>query len=147
MVKKCPQQLQLVINCLDSCSKVKIGYLFCTASVICFLHFFFQMKADFCIVFVVIIWIVSMSTQINASYRYCDPRAPVESCKIYETGRRRIQFRVCGSVLKSYFDYACGFRKRRKRNGKKCPVSPCKFYALANLRPFQLIFVQIKSVL
>jgi len=62
------------------------------------------------------IWIISISTQINAGFTPCPPRAPRESCKIYEVGRRSIQFRVCGGVLRSYFGYACGYRKRRKRN-------------------------------
>ena len=106
------------------------------------------MKADFSAVFFVTIWIVSMSAQINAQL-YCPPDAPAEldMCrKIYEEGRRRIQFRICGDMLSSAIIYACGFRKRERRNGKKCPVSFCKYYVLANLEPLQLIFVQIKPV-
>ena len=91
---------------------------------------FVQMKSHFFTIFFVIIWIVNIS-QINA----CPPGAPPESCKIYEVGRRRIQFRVCGGVLRSYFGYACGYRKRRKRNGKEHAVSLSKFFFLFN-RPF-----------
>lgn len=75
-----------------------------------------KMKADFCTVFLVITWIVSMSAQINAEFRSCHPNTPPQFCKIYEAGRRSIQFRVCGSVLRSYFSHACGFRKRKRRN-------------------------------
>jgi len=75
-----------------------------------------KMKSDFFTIFFVMIWIISISTQINAGFTPCPPGAPPESCKIYEVGRRSIQFRVCGGVLRSYFGYACGYRKRRKRN-------------------------------
>lgn len=101
------------------------------------------MKADFCTVFLVVIWIVSMSTQINAEVRYCPRNAPPQFCKIYEAGRRSIQFRVCGSVLRSYFSYACGFRKRRRRNGKKFPVMFCKFYAC--LSQFRTVAINFRT--
>ena len=104
------------------------------------------MKADLSAVFFVTIWIVSMSAQINAQL-YCPPDAPAEldMCrKIYEEGRRRIRFRICGDILTSFIIYACGFRKWKRRNGKKYPVSFCKYYVLANLGPLQLFFVEIK---
>ncbi|XP_078374918.1 insulin-like peptide IlO1_i1 [Oculina patagonica] len=75
-----------------------------------------KMEAGFYISFFLITWILSMSSQIEASRSYCDPYTPLEACKISEVPPRRIQFRVCGSVLRSYFGYACGFRKRRRRN-------------------------------
>ena len=99
------------------------------------------MKADFSAVFFAIIWIVSMPAQINAQL-FClrDAFAELEICrKIYEDGRRSIDFRICGDMLNTAILYACGLRKRKRRNGKKCPVSYRKFCVLANLGPLQLI--------
>ncbi|RMX49270.1 hypothetical protein pdam_00013585 [Pocillopora damicornis] len=66
--------------------------------------------------FVLMIWMLTTSLQIEAYFVPCSPLSPPSSCKINEVPRRQISFHICGDQLKTAYEVACRWM-RRKRSG------------------------------
>nr|XP_058947492.1 molluscan insulin-related peptide 1-like [Pocillopora verrucosa] len=64
--------------------------------------------------FVLIIWMLTTSLQIEAYFVPCSPLSPPSSCKINEVPRRQISFHICGDQLKTAYEVACRWMRRKR---------------------------------